>query len=244
MKKQILLIVFFLVVATWNQAGAQQLSAQNTYEVSKKAKAGSIIDITTDEAANDIAITYFVKAKEDFWGSLSALNFETYHFDLNFQFKSMEPIVMDIKKARGKYKGFKFNGDEYSVEGVNMVALSATVTLKKKLTTYKWDWFAGRYNKTVKVLDKVSLKDDNENKLYKGPQFETDSTLAFIATGAGSNGGTKFHLIKVDKDINVVKRSAIEFPYACSVANGKEVRIEEDGVEKWYYVALWLLLWK
>jgi RNA polymerase sigma factor (sigma-70 family) len=88
------------------------------------------------------------------------------------------------------------------------------------------------------VLDKVSLKDDNDNKLYKGPQFETDSTLSFIAMGAGATGGTKFHFISVDKDINIVKRSALEFPYTCTLTNGREVLIEEDGVSKWYYVAV------
>lgn len=227
----------FASIKTW-MAGASLLLATATYaqsleidkvhSVSKKASGFSIIDLSVDEAANDVAVTYFTKSKKDFTGDPKRLTFETYHFDLNYEFKNMEEQNIDIEKSRAKFKGFSFRGDEYKTIGVTPALFSPTLAFVKKETTYKWNWYTNAgYYKTVKNLDKVKLKDEGFGKVYYLTSSDNDSTLNVV--GRGAEGGSNFlQLLTIDNNLNIYNTSKIPMPAYAMHASTMELP-REDG---------------
>ncbi len=221
MKKNMLSLALFLGIASLNVA--QEISVNpKTHEISKRAKnSGAIIDMGFDESGQNFSISYFTKMKEDFFGDPKQLQFEIYNFDKDFNFKDLETPVIDLEKARTKYKGFSFKGETYESEGLTVGGFGQLV-VKKKLTTYKWDWFSGGYYKTVKVLDKVKLKDENDNRMSAFNSFDfevNDKQYLSIMASSGSIdpsnvGGFTYTFMILDFDLNVTKRIKVEVPYA------------------------------
>jgi hypothetical protein len=241
MKKNMLSLALFLGLASFSVA--QEISVNpKTHEISKRAKnSGSIIDMGFDESGQKFSISYFTKMKEDFFGDPKQLQFEIYNFDKDFNFKDIETPVIDLVKARSKYKGFSFKGETYESEGLTVGGMGQLV-VKKKLTTYKWDWFAGRYYKTVKVLDKVKLKDENDNRMvaFNSMDFEKDDKqfLSIMATGGtvdpSNAGGMVYTFMILDFDLNVTKRIKVDVPY--SVQPVGSIVEHEDGTFDYLYI--------
>lgn len=221
----------------------QEISvASTTHEISRRAKnSGSIIEMGFDESGQNFAISYFTKMKEDFFGDPKQLQFEIYNFDKDFNFKDLETPVIDLVKARTKYKGFSFRGETYESEGLTVGGFGQLV-VKKKLTSYKWDWFTGRYIRTVKVLDKVKLKDENDNRMaaFSYMDFEKDEKqfLSIMASGASVDpanvGGYTYTFMILDFDLNVTKRVKVEVPYFVQPVGS--IVEHEDGTFDYLYI--------
>ncbi len=223
MKTLIAGAALLLAVTTYSQS----LSIDKVHPVSKKVSGFSVIDLSVDEAADDVSVTYFTKSQKDFFGDPKKLTFETYHFDLNYEFKNVEEEIIDIVKSQSKYKGFKFKGDEYKEIGISM-GLAAKVTFVKKETSYKWNWYTNAgYYKKVKTLEKLKLADAGYGELYKVFSSEGDSTLNAIAQSGGEGGAPKYHFMTVDRDMNIFNESQLQLKYHVA-ANIKEFE-REDG---------------
>lgn len=240
MKKSILTI-YLLFGAIASQVAQDITVSPKTYEISKRAKnSGSIVDMSFDESGQTFSLSYFTKMKEDFFGDPKQLQFEIYNFDNDFNFKNLETPVIDLEKARTKFKGFSFKGETYESEGLTLGGFGQLV-VKKKLTSYKWDWFAGRYYKTVKVLDKVKLKDENDNRLgaISSMDFEKDDKqfLSIMATGGSLDpanvGGLSYTFLIIDFDMNITKRVKIEIPYIVT-ATGSIVEYADGNFDYLY----------
>lgn len=214
-----------LLVAS--SVSAQSLAIDKVHQVSKKVSGFSVIDLSVDEAADDVSVTYFTKSQKDFFGDPKKLTFETYHFDLNYEFKNVEEEIIDIVKSQSRFKGFKFKGDEYKEIGISM-GLAAKLTFVKKETTYKWNWYTNAgYYKKVKTLDKLKLADSGYGELYKVFSSEGDSTLNAIAQSAGEGGAPKYHFMTVDRDLNIFNESQLQLKHHVA-ANIKELE-RADG---------------
>jgi hypothetical protein len=151
----------------------------------------------------------------------------------------MEEDIIEFEKAKTKYKWFNFNGELYSVEGVFVQPnLTGTLILKKKLITYKYDWFLLGYHKKVDVLKKVKPKTEDGRKFYYITHAEDDITgetliLAGIKDAMKKGADPYRHLkdlvvLKFDYDLNMIGETSIKFDYPQSVAFTRY--INGDGV--------------
>jgi hypothetical protein len=153
---------------------AQQLSKEGTHEISKKANKGYLYEPTVDEAKNEVTMTYVTKATG------RKAKFETYKFDLDFNFKGMEESEVPLEKI----KGFKADkGEEYSVEAVTVEPnLLGTLILKSKTYKRKWNWFWGGYDTKVSFGEKIKPKSDDGGKfqyIAHSEQQESGNILIF-----------------------------------------------------------------
>jgi hypothetical protein len=224
MKNQILLLLFtFALVSFSDTIHAQKIDKQSTYTISSKSKKGTLGNAEYDVATGTYVLTYVTKAND------KKAKFEIYHFDNNFQFIQMEEDIIEFEKAKTKYKWFNFNGELYSVEGVFVQPnLTGTLILKKKLITYKYDWFLLGYHKKVDVLKKVKPKTEDGRKFYYITHAEDDITgetliLAGIKDAMKKGADPYRHfkdlvVLKFDYDLNMTGETSVKFDYPQSLA--------------------------
>lgn len=190
---------------------AQKLALEKTYTITNKAKRGYLDEVTYDPGSKITKLSFVTKATNNFTGSKTKVKYQDYFFDKDFSF-----IKMD--ENEDVYRNKKYKGDNYSVEGISLENnMMGTFVMRKKLTTYTWDWFFGGYKKKVKLLDKVKPKDDSGNKYTLIRKFENDETghvIAMVkAKGKGANPN-EYIFLKIDNALNftVTDKAAFEDP--------------------------------
>ncbi len=195
---------------------AQTLSLEKTYEITGKANRGYLGNINIDEANNLVELTYVTKATE------TKAKFETYQFDAKFNFVKLVSDEILFTDAAAKYHWFKYKGDNYDVEAVSVEGnLMGTLVLKRKLISYKWNWFWGGYDKYVKLLEKLKPKSDEGNKFFVYSKAENDVTgdvVVLVGEKAKIEKGSdpylyqkKFHFLRITKDLDIVQDSKFDF---------------------------------
>ncbi|MFH2142847.1 MAG: hypothetical protein ABIJ97_10510 [Bacteroidota bacterium] len=170
MKKLVALFGAILILSMMGlNSYGQKLEAQNTYELTGKAKRGALANVGYD--GSQYKLTYITKSTD------TKIKMQHYFFDNDFNFIKMEEEEDYPEKLAVKYTWYKWNGEWYSVEG-NYVEpnLTGTLVLKRKKTTYKYDWILLGYYKTVEILDKVKPKTDDGRKFYYFAHAEDDKT--------------------------------------------------------------------
>jgi hypothetical protein len=196
---------------------AQQLSKEGTHEISKKANKGYLYEPTVDEAKNEVTMTYVTKATG------RKAKFETYKFDMDFNFKGMEESEVPLEKI----KGFKADkGEEYSVEAVTVEPnLLGTLILKSKTYKRKWNWFWGGYDTKVSFGEKIKPKSEDGGKfqyIAHSEQQESGNILIFAGdkgTGLGNalKMTTEIHILRFDHDLNKISDNLLKFDYPQTV---------------------------
>lgn len=219
-----LLIIAFLLFG-W-QAMAQKLSIEKTYEITGKANRGYLGNINIDEPKNLMELTFVTKAND------KQVKFETYQFDMEFNYKNLVTDQIDFDKAREKYKWFKYKGENYTVEAVSVENnLTGTLVLKRKQINYNWSWFWGGYDKDVKLLEKLKPKSDEGNKysLVTKAENDADGTVLLVAgtktqKGDDPNLVHKKYLAAIfNKDLDMIHKTDFEFQYPQTVAQAQLV---------------------
>ncbi|MBK9731058.1 MAG: hypothetical protein IPO83_07200 [Chitinophagaceae bacterium] len=176
--KIICIILIAFLLTGWQQANAQKLSIEKTYEITGKANRGYLGNINIDEPKNLLELTFVTKAND------KQAKFETYQFDLEFNFKNLVTDQIDFDKAHEKYRWFKYKGESYVVEAVSVENnLTGTLILKRKQINYDWSWFWGGYDKDVKLLEKLKPKSDEGNKysLITKAENDADGSVLLVA---------------------------------------------------------------
>ena len=216
----------------------QKIEAQNTYEITGKAKRGALGHVEYDQNTGVYTLVYVTKSNE------KMAKFQIYTFDRDFKFLNMVEDEIEFAKAKTKYTWFKFNGELYSVTG-NYVEpnLVGTLVLKKKKITYKYDWLLLGYYKTVDILEKVKPKTDDGRKLFYLKHAEDDRTgEIYVLCGVKPNTkdvqGDKaaayrhymdIHLLKFNADLDLVGDVPVKFDYPQQIAFGKTLtKIYDD----------------
>ena len=144
---------------------AQKLAIEKTHDVSGKAKRGFLDDVNVNEAANKVDLVFCTKATN------RKVKFETYHFDSQFNFKSMDTSEEPVEKVK------RYKGDTYDVPGVTVEPnMMGTLVLRRKQVHYTWDWFWGGYNKKIEILEKVKPRGDNGSFYQYSAHTEYDQT--------------------------------------------------------------------
>ncbi len=210
-------VLLFLFMCSGLVSQAQKLSKEGTHEISKKANKGYLYEPTVDEAKNEVTMTYVTKATG------RKAKFETYKFDLDFNFKGMEESEVPLEKI----KGFKADkGEEYTVEAVTVEPnLLGTLILKSKTYKRKWNWFWGGYDTKVSFGEKIKPKSDDGGKfqyIAHSEQQESGNILIFAGdkgTGLGNalKMTTEIHILRFDHDLNKISDNLLKFDYPQTV---------------------------
>jgi hypothetical protein len=223
----------FLMLFITQSIVAQQLSKEATYEISSKANRGYMYEPVIDEANNKLSLTFVTKSTS------KKAKFETYHFDLDFNFKSKEDSEVPMEKVKG-YRVDK--GDEWEQEAVTVEkSLLGTLVLRRKVYKYKWNWFWGGYDRKVVSGEKVKPKTDDGGKLqYITHAEQPNGDIMIIATDKGKGLGnvltmtTEFHILRYDHELNKLsdEEFKFDFPQILVAANTDEDDEDEENTDQ------------
>jgi hypothetical protein len=213
MKKMILTICAAVCAISFLATG-QKLALEKTYKITGQAKRGYLDEVNYDENTKQTTLSFVTRATNNFTGSKTRVKYQNFIFDKEFNFVNLE-------ENEDVYRNKKYKGDDYTVEGVSVQNnLTGTFVLRKKLISYKWDWFFGGYRKKVKLLDKVKPKDDAGNKYMLIRKFENDQTgdVVVMVVGKGKNAvPNEYVILKIDKDLNVTVADKFAFDAPMSI---------------------------
>ena len=225
------LLLFFLF--TVHQATAQRLSKEANYEISGKANRGYMYEPVIDEANNKLSLTFVTKSTN------KKAKFETYNFDLDFNFKSKEDSEVPMEKVKG-YRADK--GEEWEQEAVTVEKnFMGTLILRRKTYKYKWNWFWGGYDRKVTSGEKLKPKTDDGGKLqYITHAEQPNGDIMIIATDKGKGLGnmltmtTEFHILRYDHELNKLsdEEFKFDFPQTLVAANTDDADEDEENTEQ------------
>lgn len=207
---------------------AQQLSKEATHEISKKANKGFLYEPKIDEANNLMTLTYVTKATN------RKVKFETYKFDLNFNFLGVNETEEGVEKVKG-YRADK--GDEWEMNAVSVEKnLMGTLVLRRKLIKKKWNWFWGGYDIKIEQKEKIKPKSEDGNKFFYLTHAEQNESGSVIIV-AGEKGDRndpmrqykRIHILRYDADLNQLVDKVIEFDYPQMIAAVNTDDADEDA---------------
>lgn len=224
MKRILFSLTALLTVAV---VTAQQLSKEATHEISKKANKGFLYEPKIDEANNQMTLTYVTKSTN------RNVKFETYKFDLNFNFLGMEESEKGVEKLKN-YRVDK--GDEWEMNAVSVERNKVgTLVLRRKVIKKKWNWFWGGYDIKVEYKEKLKPKSDDGNKFYYLTHAEqNESGGVIIVVGEKNNKNDpysqykKIHVLRYDSELNQLADQEIVFDYPQMIAVANVDDAEED----------------
>ncbi|MFH2095013.1 MAG: hypothetical protein ABIJ16_04875, partial [Bacteroidota bacterium] len=220
--KNLVAILFMgaLMILFVSQSFSQVKEAENTYEITGKAKRGALANVDYD--GSQYKLTYLTKSTD------TKVKMQHYYFDNDFKFIRMEEEEEEIEQVKIKYTWFKYNGELYTVEG-NFVEpnLTGTLVLKRKRITYKYDWILLGYYKTVEILDKVKPKTDDGRKFFYFAHAEDDkSGDVYVLCGIKANmkdvqqdksaayrHSMDMAILKFNSSLELVKEVPVKFEY-------------------------------
>jgi hypothetical protein len=213
--KKMIFTICAVVCAISFQAAAQKLAIEKTYKITGAAKRGYLDEVKYDENTKQTMLSFVTRVSGNFTGSKTRVKYQNYIFDNEFNFVNLE-------ETEDVYRNKKYKGDDYTVEGVSVQNnFTGTFVLRKKLVTYKWDWFFGGYRKKVKLLEKVKPKDDAGNKYTLIRKFENDQTgdVVVMCVGKGKNvTPNEYIMLKIDNQLNVTVMDKFAFDAPVSIA--------------------------
>lgn len=211
--KHLLTLALFTMLCLFVQA--QHNIIEKDYDISRKAKRGYLGAVSkTDDGGFEMIYVLPSSARK--------IKTETYHFDKDANLLNTEKDEMEVEKARRKWKWFTYRGDYLVTNtlaaGTNM---TGTLVFRKKRVTANWNWFFGRYNRNVKMTDKVKPKNESGRKYrFVGGAYEVerDSSVLVLALDptddAKAGDPAHYALLKCDNEVNIEKLQMLDFPFA------------------------------
>jgi hypothetical protein len=216
-------------------ARAQTVDIEKTFEVSKEAQKGFIQQIENDESKQQLKVVYRVRAKKD------QAKFITYLFDYQFNLVNQSEEIINIEKELpSKYKPAKYKGEAYSVEGLFVEPnMMGNLVLKRKVTSFSWNWLQLQYTWNTSVEGKLKAKTDDDKKLFYHDHIEDlNSGTALILAGEKGKGkeGTythmmNFHFLKYDINLNKLADVPLNFETPQAVVTTYGIPEEEDATK-------------
>jgi hypothetical protein len=230
-------LITLLILTVSQVLLAQTLDIEKTFEVSKEAMKGFIHTVENDEAKQQLSFIYRVRGKKN------QAKFITYTFDYDFNLLNQSEETVDLTNGvPSKYKPKKYKGEAYSVEGLyvdpNMLG---TLTLKRKVTSFNWNWLRMAYSWNTSVEGKLKAKTDDDQKLFYHTHLENlnDGTAMILAGEKGSPKKDPFkhmmsyHFLKYD--INLTKLADVtvnfETPQAVVATYGYPLGADDDKTD-------------
>lgn len=223
--KTLKLLAFSSLFLISGIASAQKLASENTIELTGKAKRGYLGNVVVDDAKQQLDLVFVTKSTN------RKVKFDVYQFDYDLKLINQFSDEQEAEKARAKYNWFKFRGkDQEVITGVTAeLTVIGNLVFKKKETTLTYNWFTGKYSKSVKTLDKIKPKADDGKKFAvdiigmneagkpMGPFTEIDETGEVIVV-VGEKGKIKEDPYKQQKEFKVIKANS-----ELDIANSGEI---------------------
>lgn len=234
MKRTPLLLAFLAATLALH---AQTIDIEKTFDVSREAMKGFIHMVQNDEGNQQLSFIYRVRAKKN------QAKFITYTFDYNFNLVNENEEIIDFtKELPAKYKPRRYKGEEYSVEGLYVEPnMMGTLVLKRKVTTFKWNWLQMKYTWNTSVEGKLKAKTEDDKKLFYHSHVENvnDGTAMILAgeKGTPKNGPfdhmMKFHFMKYDINLTQLADATVEFdtPHGIVATYGYPLEADEDKTD-------------
>ncbi|NCU06005.1 MAG: hypothetical protein GXC73_18730 [Chitinophagaceae bacterium] len=221
--------LLFLLAGSSVTLQAQQLSKEGTHEISKKANKGYLYEPTVNESKNELSMTYVTKATG------KKAKFETYFFDLDFNFKKVEESEVPLERLKG-YKADK--GEEYTFDAVTVEPnMLGTLILKRKIYKKKWNWFWGGYDTKITFGEKIKPKSDDGGKFqYIGHAEQGGSGNILIIAGDKGTGlgntlkmGTEIHILRFDPELNKIADQLVKFEHPQTLVSASTDDQDDDA---------------
>lgn len=214
-RSALLLVAVMLLSVTVSLAQVSYMENEVAHQISNKAEQGYLGDVVMDADKKEINM-YFVTATK-----AKKIKVEKYVFDYDLNFKTSEKEEYDQPKAvKAKYGWFKFRNEEIE-KTIGVTAeptMMGNLVFKRKEITNFWSWYYGGYRTEIKTTDKLKPRNDEGNKYFYRGHFDNNETGELLALVSPKiNGkdmykmGMSYHVLKVDKDLNVVSKTDFEF---------------------------------
>ena len=217
-------------------AGAQSVQLERSVPVSKDAEKGFIAKVDTDDSKKEIYVIYRVRAKAN------QVRYITYTLDYDFNLKGTSEETIDLEKGLPeKYRPKKYRRDKsesFTQEGLAVEgSLTGALVVKRKVTTYSWNWFLNNYDFSTSIEGKLKATTDDDKKLFYHAHIENDNDgTAMILTGEKGNlknpfqHMTNFHFVKYDINLTKLEDLTLNFdsPQAVVAAYGYPEAADED----------------
>lgn len=227
-----------MMMVTSYFATAQKLALEKTYEITGKAKRGYLDEVKYDPNTGQTMLSFVTKSSNNFTGSKTKVKYQDYYFDKEYNFIKMEENEDVYRNKRFKHD----KGETYTVEGVYVQNnFTGTFVLRKKLITYKWDWFFGGYKRKVKLLEKVKPKDDSGNKytlVRKWENNETGEVIAMVMGKGKTSVPNEYYLLKIDPSLTFTVQDKFKFdtPQAIAasmlITNLETLEYDDSGLDE------------
>ncbi len=205
-----------LSVTATVQVQAQEMKKENTIDLSRKARRGYLASVTPDDSKQEAVLQFVTKSKRNH------IKVEDYRISYDLELIEQTQDEIPIEKARGKFSWFKFKGEEYVTDGITAEGnMMGTAVFRKKQTTFKWSWFAFKYVKRTKVLEKIKPKTDDGKKFFFYSSV-ADDEKGEIVTLLGKKGKLKepakhmqeYVLMKLNSNLDIVSEVPVTFSEA------------------------------
>lgn len=218
--KKISLLTFSALLLSFSNASAQNLAAENTIQISGKAKRGYLGNVMADDAKQQLDLVFVTKSTG------GKVKFDVYEFDYDLKLKKQYSDEQELEKAKTKYNWFNFRGkDMETITGVTAEAdMAGRVVFKKKEITFKYNWWTGKYEKDEKVTDKLKPKGDDDKRFQFYASFSLDEAGEVMCL-SGVKGTMKeidkplreFKVMRVNSNLDIVKEEMITFQHVMRV---------------------------
>lgn len=234
LKKGIALTLLTIAMIAANTfAQTNYLEKEVAHQISNKAEQGYLGNVETDDATKEIRM-FFVTALKS-----KKIKVEKYVFDYDLNFKTSEKEEYDYAKdVKSKYKWFKFRNEEIEkVIGVTAEPnMMGNLVFKRKEITNYWSWFSGGYKTEIKTTDKLKPKGEDGKRYFYRSHFDNDETgevLALVSPKFAPKEASKmqeeYRIIRVNKDLDIVSTTELNFPHPqWMIFSGRFTRTEDD----------------
>ncbi len=211
MKKKILFTLLFLFQAI--MLVSQEVELEKTYDIDGKADIGDNPHVGYSSETGMFDYSFILKAKSD------KIKIENYRFDKDFNFVSSTQDELGIDDAKSKYPWWNYKGDKFIQTSVT-IDENDDLVLRTKILNYSYNWKRLQYTFKADLQDKIKMKNvAGEGYFHYRNWIDPDNPDdLYILCGLKSKNDKleycrKFHLLKINKAIEIVKDVEIAFTY-------------------------------
>jgi hypothetical protein len=228
-------------------AYAQLPILEKSYDISRKAKNGYLGGVEVNAAKETFDMVFVLRSS-----TKKMVKREIYTYDKELNLINTEKDEQPIEQMKKKYKWFNFKGDSYVSHSLSASAnLSGKLVFRKKEITWKYLWLTGSYNKSVKQLEKVKPKveENGEKYVFRGGSYEVkpDSTVLVIAGKPGSKGdlaGSMMHydILSCDNEVNIKTVGKLDFEFPNAPIFSEPVEDDNSELDNDDYPRDWIMV--
>lgn len=208
-----------------------QFSQEKIVELTGKSKnRGYLGNVVVDDTKQQFDMVFVTKDNN------RKVEYEVYQFD--YEFNLLNNFKEAERKVKSKSKKDTYRGKDYEeIQGVTAEAnMTGKLVLKKLLYIYNWNWWRGRYEIDIKLLDKEKPKEiagdgeDKKRKLFYTTHRDIPDkgellVCALVNKGImdmAKEGDREYLIMHIDKDLNIIKKTPLKFSNPQSLLFAKE----------------------